>query len=468
MTVDSDTFDVIIVGGGPAGVVCAITAARENLRVALFDRKTLDEIGNKVCGDALDLEPTTFLHEHLSISYPSEVSVSDDIKTLIAATEIGEHELRLDAPGYLVDRLSYGQELLKIAIEDGTVVFPEHRIVEPIIENDTCVGIRWSNKKREKGSTFAKIIVDASGTVATVRTKLPESFEPTLAKSHDMRFMAVTYREIIEFIDQTEDHDWRNQILLYFAPELPITGYYWIFSKGSYRLNLGIGWRIQDAQNSGVENLSVKDEYEKITSQFYERAQYNVLASGGGRIPVNPPLDNAVAAGFIAVGDAACQVNPMTAEGHGPALMAGYYAAMNASQAIKKGDVSRDSLWQYNKDVMDCFGAKHGVSFVIAELLRTLKYEGFSELIRKDIITSEDLLNLSQESTENAFKRRVMVKKLFKGMGNIKQLRTLYRAIKLSEKVKAHYLKFPTDPDEYQEWVDERNKLLPSLNGIDT
>jgi flavin-dependent dehydrogenase len=55
--------DVLVVGRGPAGVLASYTAAKQGKHVILADAKTDEEIGNKTCGDAVDLKAPTFVKE---------------------------------------------------------------------------------------------------------------------------------------------------------------------------------------------------------------------------------------------------------------------------------------------------------------------------------------------------------------------------------------------------------------------
>ena len=79
--------DVLIVGGGPAGVISAYTSAKLGRKVILADAKTYEEIGNKTCGDALDLKAPTFLKDNIGIEMPHGKEVSDIVEYLVIQTE---------------------------------------------------------------------------------------------------------------------------------------------------------------------------------------------------------------------------------------------------------------------------------------------------------------------------------------------------------------------------------------------
>ena len=55
-----ETFDVIIVGGGPAGLQCAKELSNSHLRVLLLEKDAI--FGDKLCAGGLTLKALGVLH----------------------------------------------------------------------------------------------------------------------------------------------------------------------------------------------------------------------------------------------------------------------------------------------------------------------------------------------------------------------------------------------------------------------
>ena len=69
-------FDVIIVGAGTGGTTAARFTAKKGLNVCLIDRKKREDIGDKICGDAVGNE----IFDILKISHPKDEELSCHIK----------------------------------------------------------------------------------------------------------------------------------------------------------------------------------------------------------------------------------------------------------------------------------------------------------------------------------------------------------------------------------------------------
>ncbi|MFX0050243.1 MAG: NAD(P)/FAD-dependent oxidoreductase, partial [Candidatus Hermodarchaeota archaeon] len=216
--------EVLVVGGGPAGVISALTASKNGCKVILIDSKTFGQIGNKVCGDALNLAPTLFLEEKLGLEKPNGEEIAENVERLVFQTPKADFPLTGD--GYVLNRHPYGQRLLKTAQEYGVEVRAETRAISAIISNGVVNGAVVQNKKtKENYEIRAKITIDCSGRNYQIRKTIPEDKFPYLDKTMKKRDIAASYREIIRL---KEDHPYRNEIRLIYEPNIPIEpGYFW-------------------------------------------------------------------------------------------------------------------------------------------------------------------------------------------------------------------------------------------------
>jgi flavin-dependent dehydrogenase len=56
-----EKYDAIVVGAGTAGCLAAKTMAEKGLKVCIVEKKKREEIGEKICGDALGEHHLKFL-----------------------------------------------------------------------------------------------------------------------------------------------------------------------------------------------------------------------------------------------------------------------------------------------------------------------------------------------------------------------------------------------------------------------
>jgi digeranylgeranylglycerophospholipid reductase len=455
MTVNPE-YDVIIVGGGPSGIICAIALLKNGHKVALIDKKEQSLIGDKTCGDALDLESVNVLKEKLQLEYPYGIELSDDIHRMKIAGESIYTASTLTAPGFLVDRLEYGQRLLKNALDLGLILLSKSAVRDVIIEDNSVCGIIYIDKlSGKKISLRSKFVVDASGAYAVIRKLIPESLNYLNLIDNELSDEMVwpTYREIIE-LDSDQDHEFRNEIILLYERDIPIPGYFWIFSKGDRKLNIGVGWLKKETDMG-----SLKQFLKKKIDFYYPNRNYKVLKSGGGQIPIRPPFDNLVFNGGILVGDAACLVHPTTAEGHGPALESGYIAGTTISKALKQNRSDFESLWEYNVKVMNEIGILHAKGYLIRKLIENVGSKNLQFMINRQLIKDEEFDAIIRgQPPLLGFKDKL--KKLIKIMPRIHLIIQIYKIqIKLNH-VNDLYLNYPETPDQLPTWIETRNRLL--------
>ncbi|MDH5404805.1 MAG: NAD(P)/FAD-dependent oxidoreductase, partial [Candidatus Heimdallarchaeota archaeon] len=364
----SVTYDVIVCGGGPAGVSCAYTLSKLGKSVILLDKKKRDLIGNKTCGDALDKASPLILHDEFGLELPNGDEVSDKVSKMTIITK--NKNISLEAPGYTVDRLKYGQRLLKECENIGVTIIDQASVRDVIIENNHVVGVKYFKDRKEQ-QVRAKLTADCTGLFGAVRSKLPQNFSYGMHQTIPDYHIAASVREIVTL---TKDHVYPEEIVLEYDPNIPPPGYLWFFTKGEKRLNIGTGWLKSEHKEFG---RSMKVIYKEALNNYYKEGEdYVVDDYGGGQIPIRPPYDCMTFNGGLIIGDAACQVDPTTAEGHGPALVNGYYAGKVMNQAIANKDLSREGLWKYNIDVMAHYGRRNAISYVTLQFLREIQANG--------------------------------------------------------------------------------------------
>jgi digeranylgeranylglycerophospholipid reductase len=80
----------------------------------------------------------------------------------------------------------------------------------------------------------------------------------------------------------------------------------------------------------------------------FSGASIQTMVAGG--VPVMPTLKQIVRDGFMLVGDAAHQANPISGGGIANAMIAGRIAGRVAAEAVRAGDVSERKLSAYPKE----------------------------------------------------------------------------------------------------------------------
>lgn len=446
----SKPYDAIVVGGGPAGVMAAYTLAKYGHSVVLLDKKSHDQIGNKTCGDALDRSSVLMLQQALDLDLPNGNEVSDVLNTMTIATEKGK--ISLEAPGYTVDRHAFGQRLLKEAERLGAKVIDSAPVRGVIIEDGFVKGVKYK-KGNEDHEVLGKVVIDCSGTWAAVRRNLPEGFSEGLKRELPDHHIAASYREIIKL---KRDHEFPQEIYLYYDRDIPSPGYIWYFTKGSNRLNVGTGWLKSD--NQFIKG-SMKQIFKGALHKVYDPDEYEVEVTGGGQIPIRPPFDCLTFNGGMVVGDAGCLVDPTTAEGHGPALMGGYYAGLTVHEAIERGDVSREGLWDYNSLVMGHFGARHAMSYVVLKYLRKIGPKGIEKIIEREFLTEDELTAIFM-GKEVTFGVGSILKKLIKIFPHWGLPLVLRKMVNEVIAMRDHYMEYPADPANLSEWRKKRDLIL--------
>jgi len=435
-----ERFDVIVVGAGTAGCMAAKTVAEAGLKVCLIDRKRKEDIGEKVCGDAIGKHH----FDNLGLDYPA----GDELEREVEGAKIYPPDMnmvyRVKGAGvyaFIINRRLFGQRLLRNALKAGATLLDSVQVLEPIIEKGFVVGVAARNLKTdEKIRLNSKIVVEASGFSAVLRTKLPP--ELGIDTSVDKKGVAICYREIRKLKEQIEEPTFGE---MYFNQEKVPGGYAWIFPEGETRVNVGLGVAMIDGFPSPKKQL-----YNFILNRPMFKAS-TIITGGGGYVSIRKPLDCQVGNGIILAGDVAFHGNPVHGGGIGPSMIAGVHAAETIIEALEKGDVSQGTLWPYNIRYIQSYGAKQAGLDVFRLFLQGLGDDDLNYGVKYRLITEDDLLKVSMGG-EVRLNITEKTRRTFRGLRKLSLLKKLWDAASLMKKVKAWYLNYPSSPKEFGEW----------------
>lgn len=441
-------FEVVVVGAGTAGCLAAKTAAEAGLKVCILERKNREEVGEKVCGDALGEHhfKTVGLDKPQSGELEKRIEgiriYSPDLKTVFTIA----HE---DFVGYLLNRRLFGQWLLKKATDNGAILFDSMQCSKPIFEKEYVSGVSAKNLRTgERVQFHGKVVVDSSGFMGVVRRKLPAAMGIENGVANED--VEACYREIRQLKQETEESKYCE---IYLNQKITPGGYTWIFPKGAARVNVGLGicmrGKFPSPKRQFCEHI--------LTRPLFEGSL--LLTSGAWYDPTRRPFDNMVGKGVLITGDAACLVNPIHGGGIGPSMLSGHLAGKTVAEALEKGDVSEETLWPYNCRYMEAYGGKQASLDAFRLLLVASEDEELNYGMNYKLLTEEDVLkaglgdDFHLNVTETA-------KRVFRGMRHLRFLNKLRSTVNLMKRIKAHYRNYPERADDFAKWRKQTETLF--------
>ena len=373
-------YDVLVIGGGPAGALAAKTAAEKGLSVLIVEKRPA--IGAPVrCAEGIGKEA---LHEFIDPD-PRWISAEMTGATIVApdgfVMKLGS-EMAGSKVGYVLDRKIFDRELVWKAAEAGAEVTVKSRASAPLLENGAIRGakIEYAGKTTD---VKADVVIAADG----VESKFSRwcGIDTTVP----LREIMSSVQYVMTDIDIDE-----HSTVFYLGNEVAPEGYLWVFPKGKRCANVGIGI---SGRKSGSGHRA-KDYLDRFVNKTFPDGKTIEYIPGG--VSVCRPLDCTVADGLIITGDAARVVDPLTGGGIYNAMYTGRLAAEVAAACIEKGDLSKKALLQYDKAWRESrMGKSNERNYLIKEYL--IKQP---DTKLNDIIHSVSNINLKEFSTINLIK----------------------------------------------------------------
>jgi geranylgeranyl reductase family protein len=290
-------WDVVVVGGGPAGAACAAAArqADPDARVLVLDRAGFPR--DKVCGDAIAAE--TF--DVLAGLGLDAAALTDGVPAVprlrLHSPGGGTSERPLPRPAVVVPREVFDDRLLTAALATGAQLRRHHvRRVEPGPDGVVV-----------DGELLAGVLVGADGAESVVRRAVGARPNPPDALAVAIRgYAPEPAGQAGTLVMATTRQRW--------------PAYAWSFPIGDGRVNVGYG----ELVSGGANRQGLLDGLQRLLPE--------VAATGlrAHRLPLSTVRPRPAEGRVLLAGDAASLVNPLTGEGIYYAVLSGALAGRAA------------------------------------------------------------------------------------------------------------------------------------------
>jgi digeranylgeranylglycerophospholipid reductase len=337
-----DNQDVLIVGGGPAGLAAAEAATKHGARTLLLERQ--NEIGYPIHtsgGSWISDMQALSIPEHLYHPVTNVYFVSPHREVL----------LPYNPPvACVVDVRGLYQHLAGRAIASGVIVRLRHTVEQTITANGRVLGVTAKNHLGERLDLRASVTIDASGFSrhVGVRVEMGKAFHRYgYGAEYDM--YAPNYPQ--------------DELYLIMGSKYAPRGYAWAFPRGNGRVRLGVGVLHPDSDEDARIYLdSIIHDLPQLAGKFRDA---NPIEYHTGLFPSEGPLEHFSRDGLLLAGDAAGQGSTLVGEGIRFAIYSGQMAGSVAAEAIKAGNTSASFLERFDKAWRARFGRDMDISYMI-------------------------------------------------------------------------------------------------------
>ncbi|HEY7572995.1 MAG TPA: NAD(P)/FAD-dependent oxidoreductase [Nitrososphaeraceae archaeon] len=462
-------YDVIVAGGGLAGMITACSVAfysNQSLRILVIDRNPLSSLGKKtvtgwICGDAVGKNAVDYMSNRIGIRWKNP-EIEHYVKGVVAYSPDHETAISFDGEGYLLNRKILPQKQMNDALKLGIEVKDRVALRSLLFEDNSIVGVVGEEVgTRETYKRTAKLIIDCTGVTSVLRANLP--IKSNIERRINRNDLEATGRYIYTFKIAQDDKTYfdPDYCIIHLDQQIAPGGYAWVFPKGDNKANIGLGvqqkaFETLNKQTGTKKDLKLLiDEYVRSNPVLKDLKMTDEESDQGNswgtwQVSVRRQNDCLVANGYILVGDAAWMPKPIDAGGIGPAIIAGTIAGREAVQAIQQNDVSEKGLWNYNKNFIDEYGYKTAGLEVFRRMLQDLSNDQINYGM-KHFLSKMDV----EKITNGEHPEFTAVDKLsmfIKGVVNRTLAENLSHTSKMNRKLVNHYHNFPEEPGGFAQW----------------
>jgi flavin-dependent dehydrogenase len=340
-----NTYDVIVMGGGPAGSSVASILSREGRKVVLFEKETFPRhhIGESLMTDTFftfqrmglleKMKKSPFVRKY-SVQFANPAGKESRPFYFF---EANHHE---SAVTWQVTRAVFDHILIDHAAEQGATVYQKTQVKQVLFDGDRAVGVEVLTPDGSLQRFHAKVVVDATGQSAMLSNKFRWRMrDPKLKKA-----VLYTY-----YKGAMREPDLNGGATLVLRTEVGSNGWFWYIPLENDITSVGV---VADP------DYLVKGRGQDLAKIFQEEVNKcepcRRRVEGAERIDkIYSILDYSYRSkqnagdGFILIGDAYGFLDPIYSSGVLLALKMAELASDAIHDAFKHNDFSGERLGQF-------------------------------------------------------------------------------------------------------------------------
>ncbi len=355
-TTDARRYDVLVVGGGPAGLAAAETAAQSGARVAVLERR-------KEIGYPVHTSGGSWIRDMQALGIPADLYYPIRGVTFLSPNKSAR--FHYDEPVCCVlDVRGVYQHLAGRAVMAGAEIHPNSPVESPIVESGRVVGVVAKDHRNRASEWRADVVIDASG------------FSSTLVTRAGLRRGFQRYGYGAEYDLVAPNYD-QNMLYLIMGSQVAPSGYAWAFPRGKHRVRLGVGVIRPDVNEDAREYLDTFTQRLPQLADDFKGA--SPVEYHTGLFPSEGVVEKFVGEGLIATGDSAGHGSTLVGEGIRFAIYSGQMAGAVAGEAVRTGDTSSEFLGRYDRQWRARFGREMDISYLVNQRIARWTDEQWDE-----------------------------------------------------------------------------------------
>lgn len=319
------SFDIAIVGGGPAGLSAAWAAAKAGARAILFEK-------DEAIAHSVRTSGVSWIDSMDSLGIPS--SLYNPVSSYRFVSPANDVLISGNTPrSCVLDVRALYQHLAFQAAEAGTTIMVRSNVINVIRDGERVAGVKASTPAGDM-EVRCTLVIDASGFGTAVARKAG------LASEWKRYGVGAEYEC---YCDHADSAAWTLMV----GRQYSDAGYAWVFPLSKNRVRIGVGIGRPESQADPLEKLHAM--LEKRLKPLDSLGKIQPVELHYGFIPNEGSRHNSVADGLIMVGDSAGQANPLVLEGIRYAIEFGRLAGEVGARSLSQS-ASKESLAPYERE----------------------------------------------------------------------------------------------------------------------